>query len=148
MSILSSFIRNTRHMFEPRIGRQTASVTSSRRCGATYVRRQYAFGRHRFHALASIGGRCLLLAQMLEHLGGGPEGGDRIGDPFAGNIECRAMDWLEHRGIAPLGIDVGCRRHAEAARKRAGKVGQNVGVKIGGDDRVEAAAASVSCAPS
>ncbi len=75
---------------------------------------------------------------MIEHLRRGPEAGDGIGDALAGDVERRAMDRFEHRREAPLRIDVGRRRDAEAAGQRTGKVGQDVGVEVGGDDGVEA----------
>jgi hypothetical protein len=39
---------------------------------------------------------------------------------------------------APLRIDVGGRRHAEAAGQRAGEVGQDIGMEVGRHDGIEA----------
>jgi tartrate dehydrogenase/decarboxylase/D-malate dehydrogenase len=47
---------------------------------------------HRLHQ--PLGRR--LLAQVLQHHRGGPEGTDWVGDAFAGDVEGRAMDGLEH----------------------------------------------------
>ena len=40
---------------------------------------------------------------MIEHEGDGPDGGDRVGDAFAGDVGRGAMDWLEHAGVAASG---------------------------------------------
>ena len=45
-------------------------------------------------------------------------------------------------GPAALGIDIGGRRDAEAAGQRGGEIGQDVGVQVGGDDRVDAGRAA------
>ena len=75
---------------------------------------------------------------MFQHLAGRPEGRDRIGNPFAGDIEGRAVDRLKHGREPSLWVDVGGRCHTKASRQRTGKVGQDIGVKVGGDNRVEA----------
>src|SRR5882724_8074179 len=50
------------------------------------------------------------LAKMLEHHGSRPDLADRVGDAAAGNVGCRAMHRLEHRGVFARGVDVarGC----------------------------------------
>src|SRR5215472_14897155 len=67
-----------------------------------------------------------LLAQMLQHHRGGPEGSDWVGDTLAGDVEGRAMDGLEHLGRIALRVDVSGRRDAERARQRRRQVGQDV----------------------
>src|SRR5919204_5034127 len=57
------------------------------------------------------------LAQMLEHEGRGPEGGDRVGDALARDVERRAVDRLEDRGGLSLRVEVRGRRDAERAGK-------------------------------
>ena len=127
-----------RQTFELWIASTTASVTSFVVAVAADVRRQDAVAPvtclHR--RISRVGG--LGLAEMLEHLRGGPERGDRVGDALAGDVEGRAVDRLEHRREAALGIDIGGRRDAEAAGQRAGEIGQDVGVQVRRDDRVEA----------
>ena len=76
---------------------------------------------------------------MVEHQRRRPEAGDRVGDAFAGDVERRAVDGFEHRGVAALRIDVAGGRHAEAAGQRGGEVGEDVGVEVGGDHGVDAA---------
>ena len=84
------------------------------------------------------------LAQMLQHHHRGPERADRIGDALAGDVEGRAVDRLEHRRVAPLRIEIGGRRDAERAGERRGEIGQDVGVQVGRDDRVERLPAAVT----
>ena len=75
---------------------------------------------------------------MIQHLYRRPEGADGIGDAFADDVEGRAMDRLEHRREAPLGVDVRGGRDANRASQCGGKIGEDVGVQVGGDHRVEA----------
>ena len=75
---------------------------------------------------------------MVEHQRSTPERGDRIGDALAGDVEGGAVDRLEHRGIAPLGVEVGGRAEAERAGQGAREIAQDVGVQVGRDDHVQA----------
>ena len=52
------------------------------------------------------------------------------------------MDRLEHRGEFALRVEIGGRRDPERARERGGEIGENVGVQVGRDDRIERLAAS------
>src|ERR1700735_1630742 len=45
-------------------------------------------------------------AEKIEHPRCGPDLGDGVGDAFAGDVGRRAMNGLEERRIAALGIDV------------------------------------------
>ena len=65
-----------------------------------------------------------LLAQMLEHHCPGPEGGDRVGDALAGDVERRAVDRLEHRGRGALGVEVGGGCDPKRARQCGGEIGR------------------------
>src|SRR5436190_22792535 len=64
----------------------------------------------------------LALAEMVEHQRTGPDGPDWIGDAFARDVRGGTVDRLEHRRMAPLGIDVRSRRDAEAAGDRRAEV--------------------------
>ncbi len=46
------------------------------------------------------------VAEVVEHLGDAPEGGERVGDSFPGNVRRAAMDRLEHGGVHALRVDV------------------------------------------
>ncbi len=46
------------------------------------------------------------VAEMVEHLGDAPEGGERVGDPFPGDVRRAAVDRLEHGGVHALRVDV------------------------------------------
>ncbi len=83
-------------------------------------------------------GRGGLLAQMLQHHHPRPEGADRVGNALAHDVEGRAMDRLEHRGKLALRIEVRGGGDAERAGERRRQVGEDVGVQIGRDHRVEA----------
>ncbi len=74
---------------------------------------------------------------MIEHQRTGPEGGDRVSDAPPGDVEGRTVDRLEHRGKAAAGIEIGGRRDAETAGEGGGKIAEDVGVEVGGDDRVD-----------
>ncbi len=81
--------------------------------------------------------RGLELAQVLQQHHDRPEGADRVGQALAHDVEGRAVDRLEHRRIAVLGIDVAGRRDAQAAGQRRGQIAQDVGVQVGRDEGVE-----------
>jgi hypothetical protein len=98
------------------------------------VHREYRCSLDRLHQTPC---RCVL-SKMLQHLAGGPEGGDRIGNPLAGDIEGRSMDRLEHRRETPLRVDIGRWRDTKAARQRAGKVREDIGMKIRRNDGIKA----------
>src|SRR2546421_628390 len=81
--------------------------------------------------------RALVLAQVVEHHRGGPEGRDRIGHTLAGDVEGGAVDRLEHRGKLALRIQVRGGRDAEASRKRRGEVREDVGMQVRRHDHVD-----------
>src|SRR5438067_7531940 len=70
------------------------------------------------------------LAEMLEHERAGPERRDRVGDAFAGDVERRAVDRLEHRRELALRIEIRGRRNAERAGQGGGQVRENVRVEV------------------
>ena len=76
-------------------------------------------------------------AEVLEQHHDRPERADRIGQALAHDVERRAVDRLEHRGIAVLRIDVAGGRDAQAAGEGCGQVAEDVGVQVGRDDGVE-----------
>ena len=116
--------------FMPRTASHTARVTSAvvalpPRSGVMMPAAQTCSTAR----ISRLGGG--LLAEMLQHHRAGPEAGDRIGDALAGDVERRAVDRLEHRRAAALGIDVAGGRDAERSGERGGEVGQDVGVQVG-----------------
>ena len=68
------------------------------------------------------------LAQVLEQHDATPERADRIGDALAHDVEGRSVNRLEHRWIAPLGIDVAGWGDPQAAGERRRQIAQDVGV--------------------
>ena len=80
------------------------------------------------------GGR---LADVIQQHHAGPEGADGVGQALAHDVEGRAVDGLEHRRVAPLGVDVAGGRDAQATRQRGGQVAQDVGMQIGGHQGVQ-----------
>jgi tryptophan 2,3-dioxygenase len=79
----------------------------------------------------------LELAQVLQQHHHRPEGAHRVGQALAHDVEGRAVDRLEHRRVAALGVDVAGGRDAQAAGQRRGQVAQDVGVQVGRDDGVQ-----------
>ena len=61
-----------------------------------------------------------VLAQVLEQHHAAPEGAHRVGQALAHDVEGRAVDGLEHAGVAALGVDVAGGRDAQAAGQRRG----------------------------
>ena len=84
------------------------------------------------HALGGIE-----LTQVLEQHHNRPESTDRIRQALAHDVEGRAVNGLEHRRVAALGIDVAGGSDTEAAGQRRRQIAQDVGVQIRRDDRVE-----------
>ncbi len=85
-------------------------------------------------------------SQVFEHQDGGPEAADGVGDAFAHDVECGAVDGFEHGGEAAFGIDIGGGRDAHAAGECGGEIAQDIGVQIGGDDGVETSEVCRPCA--
>ena len=83
--------------------------------------------------------RGVVLAQMLEHERGRVDGGQRVGDPLAGDVVRRAVDRLEERRARASRVEVGGGGEADAAADRAGQVGQDVPEEVVGHDDVVAA---------
>ena len=145
----SSFLlgseRFVHQRFMPRTASHTARVTSSvvalpPRSGVMMP--GGADLLHRAHQ--QLGGG--LLAEMLQHHRAGPEAGDRIGDALAGDVERGAVDRLEHRRAAPLGIDVAGGRDAERAGQRRRQIGQDIGVQVGRHHGVDGLRPAAPCA--
>ena len=78
-------------------------------------------------------------AEVIEHQRAGPDRADRIRNALARDVGRRSMYRLEHRRVAPLGIDISARRDAEAARNGGAEVGQDVAEQVRRDDHVDAA---------
>jgi len=55
------------------------------------------------------------LAEVLQQHHAAPEGAHRVGQALAHDVEGRAVDGLEHAGVAALGVDVAGGRDAQAA---------------------------------
>ena len=85
----------------------------------------FALGRNRFDALQHQLTR-ILIAQVIEHHGRRPDGGDGVGDPLPGDVGRGAVHRLKERGIAPLRVDVAAGRDAQAALQRASQVGEDI----------------------
>lgn len=77
-----------------------------------------------FHELR----RGLLLAEPLEHLGGGPESSNGVGDTLASDIKGGAVDGLEHGGVLAAGVQVAGRGDTDGAGEGGSQVGENIGV--------------------
>ena len=78
-----------------------------------------------------------VLTQVFEQHHAAPERAHGVGQALAHDVKGRAMDGLEHAGVAALGVDVAGGRNAQAARQRGGQVREDVGVQVGSDDGVE-----------
>lgn len=72
--------------------------------------------------------RGLPLAEPLQHLRGGPEGGDGVGDALSGDVKGRTVDGLEHGRVLARGVQVACRGNANGASQSGSQVGQNISV--------------------
>ena len=79
------------------------------------------------------------LTQVLEHEGGGVDGGQRVGDPLARDVVGRAVHRLEQRRPGAGRVQVGRGGEADAPADRAGQVGQDVAEEVVGHDDVVAA---------
>ena len=80
--------------------------------------------------------RGLGVAEVVEHQGRREDGARRIGLAGAGVLGGRAVDRLEHRGLARMEVRRG--RYAQAALERGAQVGDDVAEHVVGDDHVEA----------
>src|SRR5206468_9187468 len=76
-------------------------------------------------------------AEMVEQQRAGPDRADRIRDALSGDVGRRAMDWLEHRRVRALRVDVRARRNAKTARDRRPEVREDVAEQVRSDDDVE-----------
>ena len=112
-----------------------------RRSRAALIDRQsLALGQHghdrTFDELRTAKQFCVLppAAEPIEHHGGGQDGGDGVGNPFARDIRGGAVGGLED-GM-PV-ADVGGRRHPHAADESRGQVGQDIAEHIFSHEHVE-----------
>ena len=108
-----------------------------RRLTAKIARQRTAFAGHALDG-AHETGRSVGLAEVLQHQHGRPERAQRIGNAAAHDVECRAVNGLEHGRECALRIDVARGRDAEAAGKRRCEIRENVGVQVGGHHRINA----------
>src|SRR5262249_45069723 len=65
------------------------------------------------------------------------DGGQRVGDAFAGNIGRGAVHRLEHAWVGSLGIDVAAGGQADAAGNDGAQVGKNVAEEIAGHNHIK-----------
>jgi len=79
---------------------------------------------------------------MIEHHGGGHDGGQRICNSFARDIWRRPVYGFEHGGIALAGVDVRTGGQADAAGDNGGDVAQDITEQVRGDDDIEGLGAS------
>lgn len=70
--------------------------------------------------------RGLLLAEPLEHLGGGPESRNGVGDTLAGNVKGGAVDGLEHGGVLAAGVQVAGRSDTDGTGESGSQVRENI----------------------
>ncbi len=75
---------------------------------------------------------------MFQHLRRGPERRNRVRDALTGDVEGGSVNRLEHRREAAFGVDVGGWCHTKASGQRSGKIRQDIGMQVGGDDGVKA----------
>ena len=74
---------------------------------------------------------------MLEHHRTRPDLADRVGDAAAGNVGCRAMHRLEHRGVFACGVDVARGCYADRADHGGAEIGQDVAKQVRADHDIE-----------
>ena len=78
------------------------------------------------------------MPQKVEHQPPCPDHGDRIGDAFADDVGCRAVNRLKHGGELPLGINVDAGGNAQAAADCPADIGEYVAEHIGCHGHVNA----------
>ena len=79
-----------------------------------------------------------LLAEVVEHQDGAPDGAARVRDALAGDVGRRAVHGLEQPRHVAARAEVGARGHAHAALQGRAEIGQDVAEEVRGDDDVEA----------
>lgn len=78
-------------------------------------------------------GSSLLLVQELEHEGNTAEGGNGVGNVLALNVRGRTVARLTHGETI---TDIGRRNKTQRADQGSGTVGENVSVKVGGNNDI------------
>src|SRR5262245_33705247 len=63
-------------------------------------------------------------AEMIQHHRARPDSADRVGDALPHDVWRRPMDWLEHRRVRPVWVDVAAWSNAEAAGDCRTDIGQ------------------------
>ena len=80
----------------------------------------------------------VVVTEVLEHEGGGVDGGQGVGDPLAGDVVGRPVHRLEQRRSGPVRVQVGRGGEPDAPADGTGQVGQDVAEEVVGDDDVVA----------
>ncbi len=73
---------------------------------------------------------------MVQHHAGSPESPDGIGNPLSRDIERRAVDGFEHRRKLTFRIQVRGWRNTNGPSQGRSKIGNNIGMKVGCNNRV------------
>ncbi len=79
----------------------------------------------------------LRFTKMVQHHRDGPNCGDRIGDAFARDVGCRAVDRLEEAWVMALGIEVGAWRKPHAAGNSCAEISDNIAEQVRGHDHIQ-----------
>ena len=74
------------------------------------------------------------MAEEVQDLGRGPDGGQRVCNSLSGNVRRGTVDRLEHGGEFPLRVQVGPGGQAHAAGDGGAQVGEDIAEEVGGDD--------------
>src|SRR6202790_2889967 len=67
---------------------------------------------------------------MPKHHCAGPDLSDGIGNPFPCDVGSRPMDWLEHRRVSSLGIQISRRRNPDGTGNGRAQIGKNVAEQV------------------
>lgn len=104
---------------------------------ATEVRRERLAGGQQSADGGFDGGGSGVLAEVLHHHRGCKDCAERVGLSLPRDVGRGAVDWLEERGVATGGVQVGARGEPDAARDDGAQVAQDVSEEVGSDDDIE-----------
>ena len=76
--------------------------------------------------------------ELFKHHGDRPEGSDRIGDTFSGDIRSGTVDGFKHTGIFAFRVDVSGRRNTDTSQHGRTEVGQDISEEVAGDHNLKA----------
>ena len=99
-------------------------------------RRARALGEHGLDR-AHDGGRGVLVAEMVQHHGAGPDLADRVGDARPAMSGAEPCTGSNIDGIVALRVEVGRGRDADRAGAGRAEVGEDVAEEVGADHHVE-----------